>query len=277
MAKWDPLHPAIMLDNSATSATMNAQRVRPKAMAMDCYPFFVNPSSGPSTPLASRSYWTRQCERMHHAATSIDAPYWMMGQAMELQQMRGDDPPKPIWGRPTNAQLRWQVWAAVQRGATGFFYFIYRGPFRQQPRATGESMIGLVDQHGKETELYREAARVGKRLKVLGPVLLSLQVAPADQQVEYWENTPVSARTHIDRATGRRFVSMVNNDWDQEQKMGVDLGYFPGMIDKAEKLYDIETGSEYDKAKTLDPGDIAIYFVGTPAQWKDYDRTSAAP
>ena len=70
---------------------------------------------------------------------------------------------------------------------------------------------------------------------------------------------------------------MVNNDWDQEQKMGVDLGYFPGMIDKAEKLYDIETGSEYDKAKTLDPGDIAIYFVGTPAQWKDYDRTSAAP
>jgi len=270
MAMWDPQHPAIMLDNNAASAAISAEIVRPRGMAMDSYVFFADPKSGPSTSSASRSLWTRQCGRMKEISASIDAPYWMMAQAMELWDMRGEKPAHKIWERPTVAQLRWQVWSAVQRGATGIFFFIYHGPFRG-PGGTGESMIGLIDEHGRETPLYREAAMVGAKLKTLAPIFLQLRPVPVDKEAG-WEDSVVSARIHRHSVTGRRYVSMVNNDWDQAQPMAVALGCFLGTMDKTEKLYNLESGKVYDAADLLGPGDVALFFVGTEDGWTAFRK-----
>ena len=188
---------------------------------------------------------------------------------MALWRTRGENLWVTIWRRPTAAEIRWQVWSAIQHGAKGFFFFIYHGPFRG-PGSKGESMDGLRDRNFKETLQFRVAAAVGMQLKKLAPVLLRLDLAPIDKQVEYWENTPVSARTHLDRATGRRFVSMVNNDMEEPRAFGVDLGYWPGMLPKEHGLFDLRTGALYDKGAKLGPGDGTIYFVGTPAEWKSF-------
>ena len=271
--EWDAAHPAIMLDNSIASAQLNARIVRPKAMAMDCYPFFCNPASGPSTPADIKNYWTRQCAGMRAAADSVDAPFWMMGQGMALKLMRGEEPPLAVWRWPTTAELRWQFWTAVQQGAKGFFYFVYHGP-KGRPGSTGESVEGLRDHDLKETPQYRIAAELGQQLEPLAPLLLKLDVAPADRQLERRENAAVSVQTHIHRETGDRFLSVVNNDWLKPQPIDVDLGAWAKLLDEGEALFDLRTGRAYDEASSMAPGDGTIYFVGTEADWRAFSKPS---
>ena len=273
MEEWDPTHPAIMLDNSIASAKLNARVVRPQAMAMDCYPFFCNPESGPVTPAAIKSYWTRQCAGMRVAADSVDAPFWMMGQGMSLTLMRGEQPPLPIWRRPTPAEIRWQFWTAVQQGAKGFFYFIYHGPERL-PGSTGESAVGLLDHDLKETPQYRVAAELGQQLETLAPLLLKLDVAPAEQQLTYGGNPAVSVQTHIHRQTGARFLTAVNNDWHNAQQIGADPPSRLAPLEEGEGLFDLRTGEAHDEASSLPPGAGTVYFVGTAADWGAFQSAS---
>lgn len=270
MAEWDPEHPAIMQDNKTTSAALSARIVKPKAMILGCYPYFANPESGPVTATGSRSYWTRQCTRIAHTAASIDAPFWMMGQGMQLWHMRGEKPPLKIWRWPTPAEIRWQVWSAIQHGAKGFFFFVYHGPWRQPGSPGGESMDGLRDHESNETPQFRAAAETGALMQQLAATILTLDVASVGKQVEYWENTAVSARTHVQRETGRRFLSAVNNDWETPQQVGVDLGYWPGLLRKDEQLFDLRSGRVYDKTAILAPGDGTLYFVGTETDWNTF-------
>ena len=208
---------------------------------------------------------------MRHAAESIDAPYWMIGQGMKLPTMRGGARASETWRYPTPAEIRWQFWSAVQEGATGMFYFIYSGS--SQPEQ-GYSIEGLRGPNMAETPQFKEAAQLGRTLKQLAPLLLKLGVAPTHQQVEYWENTPVSAQTHVHRETGRRFLSVVNDDCRQIQRIGVELGYWPRMLGKDDRLFDLRSGRKFDnhsiKTATLAPGDGTIYFVGTEEQWKTF-------
>ncbi len=279
MARWDPRHPMITLDNKASSAWVNAQVVRPKALARDVYVFFADGLNGPYTPIGARSLLTRECARFREAAEQIDAVFWIMGQAMRITNYHGKGRTSPAYRMPTPAEIRWQVWTAVQQGAKGFFYFFYRG--QPGPGERGEFIEGLRDRRGQETPQYRMAAEIGQQLKLLAPVLLQLDVAPPHRSVIYWENTPVSAQTFVHRKTGQRFLIAVNHDCVNAQPVGIELGYWPGLIGKEERLFDLCSGRGYDyqsiKLTTLPPGDGRVYFVGTDAAWKAFSKTFPAP
>jgi hypothetical protein len=273
MDQWDPNHPGIVMDNQAPGAWMVAQVIKPKALVMDSYPFFADGMGGPVEPIGHRSLWRRQCRRMRHAAESIDAPYWMIGQGMKLTNMRGRGQAVQIWRYPTAAEIRWQFWSALQEGATGLFYFAYAG---HSQREQGESMEGLRGPNMEETVQFREAAELGRTLKQMAPLLLGLDVAPVHQQVEYWENTPVTAQTHVHRQTGQRFMSVVNDDCERIQRVGIELGYWPRMLGEDDRLFDLRSDRKFDyqsiKTATLLPGDGTIYFVGTEEQWKTFSE-----
>lgn len=263
MAAWDPGHPAIVVDNRAPAAWMTAQVVKPRVLAMDSYPFWADGLNGPVSAIGTRSLWTRQCRRMRHAAESIDVPFWMMGQGMALTHAAGGGRSHEAWRYPTPAEIRWQFWTAIQEGAKGFFYFIYGSSARPK----GENIHGLRGLDGAETPQFRMAAELGRWLKLLSPLLLELDVAPVHKQVAYWENTPVSVQTHVHRGTGQRFVIAVNSDRDAIQRIGIELGYWPGMLEKDEKLLDLRSGRICDyntiKLATLLPGDGTVFLVGT--------------
>jgi len=274
MERWDPRHPAILLDNRLPSLWMSAQVVKPKVLAMDVYSFWYDGLSGPIDASAVRSLWTRQCRRARYAAESIDVPFWMMGQGMELIQMDGEGRSLHAWRYPTPEEIRWQFWSAIQEGAKGMFYFVYHGN-RTVPES-GSYISGLRGPNEEETPQFRMAAEMGHWVKILSPLLLKLDVAKPHEQVEYWENTPVSAQTHVHRETGQRFMSVVNNDCRNIQRIGVELAYWPGMLKPKEKLFDLRSGREFDyntiKWATLLPGDGTIYFIGTEEEWQGFKK-----
>lgn len=279
MAGWDPRHPVITLDNSASAAWLNSQVIRPKALARDVYVFFADGLNGPVEPIGFRSLLTRECQRFREAADRIGAVYWIMGQAMRITSYDQRGHTWPSWRYPTPEEVRWQVWASIQQGAKGFFYFYYRGD--SKPSGSHEFIEGLRDRNGEETPQYRMAGDVGQQLKALAPLLLELDVAPPHRSVVYWENTPVSGQTFIHRKTARRFLIAVNHDCKNIQRVGIELGYWPGLLDKGDRLFNLRNGRGYDyqsiKLATLLPGDGTVYFVGNEAAWKDFSKTLPGP
>ena len=269
--QWDPKHPAIVMDNKLSSLSMNAKLAKPKAMVMDVYAFWNDGANGPATPLATRSFWTRQCRRARQAADSVGAPFWMIGQGHEDAAGNG----QPILGsrRMTGAETRWQFWSAIQEGVKGFFYYLYC----MNPKSLHGGHYGLRYGPNEETEQYRVAAELGHSLKLLAPLLLRIDVAPYDQDVVYWENTPVSAQTHIDFETGQRFMSVVNNDIENVQRVGIEMAIYPLMVTPEERMYDLRSKRMFDyhsiKWMTLQPGEGTIFFVGTPETWEVFSKT----
>jgi len=274
MAKWDPKHPVITMDNRAATAWLNAKVVKPKALTRDVYVFFVDGLNGPYAPVGFRSLLNRECVRFREAAESVGGVYWIMGQGMRLVS-RSPGAEQAVWRYPTPQETRWQVWVAIQQGAKGFFFFYYRGP---KGRASGEFIEGLRDRQGKETAQFRMASEVGRQLKPLMPLLLKLDVAPPHQDVVYWENTPVTGQTFVHRQTGQRFLIVVNHDCSNIQRVGIELGYFPRFLGEKDKLFDLRSGRTYGyqtvKLTTLLPGDGTVYFVGTDEEWQAFSTSA---
>src|SRR5690606_17905077 len=71
---------------------------------------------------------------------------------------------------PTEAQVRWQVFASLAYGAKGVLYFCYWTP------AGGEFPKGgaIIGRDGKRTRHYDEAKRINAAVKNLGPTLMNL-------------------------------------------------------------------------------------------------------
>jgi hypothetical protein len=273
MDRWDPNHPMITLDNKGATAWMNARIVKPRALARDVYVFFGDGMNGPYAPIGFRSLLTSECERFREAAEAADAVFWIMGQGMGLWSY-GPGREKTAWRYPTPEEIRWQVWASIQQGARGFFYFIYKGPSSRPEE--GSFCEGLRDRNGDETPQYRMASEVGRQLQPLMPLLLQLDPAPAHEDVIYWENTPVSAETFVHQETGQRFLIAVNHDCTAIQPVGIELAVFPRVITQDEHLFDLRTQQRYDyytiKLATLLPGDGTIYFVGTDEEWDEFAK-----
>jgi len=271
MAEWDPKHPMISMDNRAPSAWMNAQVVKPKSITRDLYVFFTDGLNGPYNAIGARSALTRECIRFRTAADSCGAVFWFIGQGMSIVNY-GNGRHQSMYRYPTPEEIRWQVWATIQQGAKGFFYFMYVGRRGDPtPDFKGEYIEGLRDRNGEETPQFRMAAQVGEEIAPLTPVLLELDIAPPHREVIYWENTPVSGQTFVHRKTGKRFLIVVNHDCNNIQPIGIELGYWPRLLDKEESLFDLRSGQKRDyqtlKLATLLPGDGTVFFVGTADEW----------
>lgn len=274
--KNDPKHPAIVLDSKVKSMFVTAEKIKPKLIVRDCYSFFVDGANGPVTSKAINNYWRRMCSSARYAANSIDQPYWMMGQGFAMSYLNGNGKRSETFRYPTPNEMRWQCWSAIQEGCKGLAFFVYHGNkenLLKKGKDSGESREGLRSD-GKSTPAFLALAKFGVDLKRLAPLLLTLKVATPDKDIDYWENTAVSAQTHVQRKTGRRFLILVNNDVKNIQRIGLELALSQHMISSEEKLFDLKSGYSYDyfsiKWATLLPGEGSIYFVGTPEEWKKF-------
>ena len=275
VAELDPSHPVIVLYNRATSAERAAREIRPAIIAYDCYPFFTNPNSGPTTHHAQRSYYERQIARFHRAAASIDAHLWIMAQSWGRVPAREDaDPERRGMRAPTRAEMRYQVWAALFNGAKGIFFFAYGA--NPEPNGDGYYNEYFLDHKGQPLDHYEEAARVSRELDPLKPLLLNLDLVP-DAEVVYWENRPqVHGRTFVHGETGDRYLMTFNANVEEAQPTDLELGYYQHYLSVDDRLYDVLTGEELDGAGLrrveLEPGSGALYLIGQAAAWSRHQE-----
>src|ERR1051325_6553113 len=76
---------------------------------------------------------------------------------------------------PTEAQLRWQIFASVAYGAKGILYFCYWTPGKGAA-GKGEFPKGgaVITAEGLKTRHYDEATRINAELKAWSPTLMKL-------------------------------------------------------------------------------------------------------
>jgi hypothetical protein len=134
------------------------QVVQPDVLSMDHYPL-MRPEAD------SREAYCANLETMRVASQSAGIPFWNYFYSMPFND-RLD---------PTEAQIRWQIYASVAYGAKGVLYYCYWTP-GQGAAGTGEFPKGgaIITADGLRTRHYEEARRINAELRQLGPTLMKL-------------------------------------------------------------------------------------------------------
>ncbi len=182
--------------------------VRPDVLSMDHYPIFKPESDG-------RDGYCATLGVMRESSLKAGIPFWNFFNIM----------PYGPHTDPTEAQVRWQVYASLAYGAKGVLYFCYWTP-RGDEFPKGGAIIGV---DGKRTRHYDEAKRVNKAVKNLGSTLMNLtstsvvRVAPGADAKAALAGSPIKdlIPASVDppndylagvyrHADGRRAVLLVN-------------------------------------------------------------------
>jgi len=129
------------------------EQVRPDVLCMDHYPF-MTPTKD------TRDAYLEDLATMRTHSQANGVPFWNFFNTM---------PFGPHYD-PTEAQIRWQVFASVAYGAKGVLYFCYYTPQGAEfPRG---GAILTVD--GRKTAHYEHARRTNRILRSWGPTLMRL-------------------------------------------------------------------------------------------------------
>ena len=196
LAPKEPLTTVVMHRDLKAAAAVGFD-----ALAMDVYPFFS--AGNPNAYAGShRRAWIGNTDRLQR---SVAVP-WMMGQAFQepwgpfrvspqgnIVYLPGS---APHWVMPTPAQIRWQTFSAVARGAKGMFYFAYRlkpSPrLRGNPAATLPARVTTVTDSGAPMGLVHFDGRPTAQLEAMGEafgwiqrqraILAPLKLAPPAEQ-----------------------------------------------------------------------------------------------
>jgi hypothetical protein len=134
------------------------REVKPAVLSMDHYPLMRPETDGRDAYLANLA-------TMRKYSLEAGIPFWNFFYSMPFND-RLD---------PSEAQLRWQIFASVAYGAKGVLYFCYWTPGKGAGGA-GEFPKGgaIITAEGRQTRHYDEARRINAELKNLGPTLLTL-------------------------------------------------------------------------------------------------------
>jgi hypothetical protein len=155
------------------------QEVRPDVLCMDHYPLFK-----PGEP-DGRDAYCRNLEAMRRHSLEHEVPFWNFFNAMPFGPHTD----------PTEAQLRWQVYASVAYGAKGVLYFCYQTPVGGEFAKGGALRL----QDGRLGRHWYQAKRINAELKALGPILMGLtstgvyRVKPGDDPSDVLVGTPIRA------------------------------------------------------------------------------------
>jgi len=107
-----------------------------------------------------REAYCRNLDALRTEALGHNIPFWNFVKAL----------PYRTEADPTEAEIRWQVYASVTYGARGILYMGYWTP-TDDPLVKGNAMIAP---DGKRTAHYAQARRINAELKNLGPDLMEL-------------------------------------------------------------------------------------------------------
>lgn len=129
--------------------------VKPDVLCMDHYPRFRPDEED------GRDAYCRNLGVMRREALRAGIPFWNFFNTM----------PYGPHTDPTEAQLRWQIYASVAYGAKGVLYFCYYTPGGDREFPKGGAIIARDD---TRTRHYEQARRLNAELLNLGPVLMDL-------------------------------------------------------------------------------------------------------
>ena len=135
--------------------------VKPDVLSMDHYPLMRPAADG-------RGAYLDNLATMRAHSLRAGIPFWNFFYSMPFND-RLD---------PTEAQIRWQIFASIAYGAKGVLYFCYWTPGKGAAGA-GEFPKGgaIITAEGLKTRHYDEARRINAELKMLGPTLMKLTSA----------------------------------------------------------------------------------------------------
>jgi hypothetical protein len=129
--------------------------VKPDVLSMDYYPQFL-----PDRKHDGRAGYLGNLEVMRAESLRAGIPYWNFFNTM----------PYGPHTDPTEAQLRWQIYATLAYGAKGVLYFCYYTPGGNEFPKGG----AIIDRQDRKTRHYDQARRINAELKNLGPTLMQL-------------------------------------------------------------------------------------------------------
>jgi Beta-galactosidase len=134
------------------------RQVKPEVLSMDHYPV-MRPERD------TRNDYCANLESFRKQSLAAGIPFWNYFCSMPFNDHLD----------PTEAQLRWQMFASVAYGAKGVLYFCYWTPGKGAAGA-GEFPKGgaVLTAEGLKTRHYDEARRINAELKHLGPTLMKL-------------------------------------------------------------------------------------------------------
>ena len=146
---------------------------------------------------------------------------------------------------PTEAQLRWQIFASLTYGARGVLYFCYFTP----PGAEFPKGGAIIRRDGSRTRHYEQARRLNAAVANLGPTLMQLtstgvrRLRPDDDAAAVLSGTPVRSvtRAEVDppsdylvgsfrHADGRRAVLLQNYRYAFTAWPTVEFDADPGQV-----------------------------------------------
>jgi hypothetical protein len=127
--------------------------VNPDVLSMDHYPIFLPEADG-------REGYCRNLAVFREQSLAAGIPFWNFFNTM----------PYGPHSDPTEAQLRWQIYASIAHGARGVMYFCYWTPAGHEFPKGG----AIIRRDGTRTRHYDEATRINATLKNLGPTLMQL-------------------------------------------------------------------------------------------------------
>lgn len=238
------------------------KEVKPEVLSMDHYPLMRPEADGRAAYLDNLAVM-----RKHSLEAGI--PFWNYFYSMPFND-RLD---------PTEAQIRWQIFASIAYGAKGVLYFCYWTPGKGAGGA-GEFPKGgaIITAEGRKTRHYDEARRINAELKHWGPVLMqltSLGVTRKDLA-----GTPVKSLSrvggdpagefvigHFKHADGRRAVLILNHnysftawptvefeaDTSQVLEVGKTSGKIEPVVDDSPELKGLQL--------SFGPGDARLFLL----------------
>lgn len=132
--------------------------VKPEVLSMDHYPLMRPGADGRLAYLENLATLRKHSQR-------AGIPFWNFFYCMPFND-RLD---------PTEAQIRWQIFASIAYGAKGVLYFCFWTPGKGAA-GSGEFPKGgaILTAEGLKTRHYEEARRINAEVKNLGPTLMKL-------------------------------------------------------------------------------------------------------
>lgn len=138
-------------DNYGSYVERFIEAVQPEVLCFDHYPTFAPEAD-------ERDGYCRNLATIRSYALRQGLPFWCFVKAMAYNSD----------AVPTEAQMRWQVYAAVAHGARGILYSCYFTP----PAGNGFRGTGMIAPDGKPTERYTQVKQINAELKHLGSRLM---------------------------------------------------------------------------------------------------------
>lgn len=263
-AGMDPTRPAFAVTQWPVTPVA-IEKTRAPILCTDLYPFFApGNQNGPHTPPASRAFYVNNLLRYSAALRDAIRVHWVMFQCFTevWGPWQYDEAFHTIalpgsyvnWVCPTEAQMRWQVWAGLRCGSKGFFCFL-ANPAAPNP-ATAEAQAPDIAAMGALPIPRTEQPTDVGPSALINPDLTPTaqlramaeawaQIAPHQQLICRWQSSdavlaqveaPCSAgifQLSAEAGEKQYYAVITNDDFDNEARSEI---HFDATVKKATDL-----------------------------------------